>query len=100
MSTKSSTARPSARTAGPAASPAAGAAPAKPGRVTKIDTLIALLRRPEGASIQDIMTATGWQAHSVRGAMSGAVKKRLGLTIVSEKTDGVRIYRIIDGAAA
>jgi hypothetical protein len=99
MSTKHPTARAPARTAGPA-SPAADDAPAKPGRVTKTDILIALLRRPEGARIEDIMTATGWQAHSVRGAISGAVKKRLGLTIVSEKTDGVRVYRIVDGAAA
>ena len=40
------------------------------------------------------MSATGWQAHSVRGAISGAIKKRLGLKVTSEKSDGVRTYRI------
>ncbi len=44
--------------------------------------------------------ATGWQAHSVRGAMSGAIKKKLGLTILSEKSEGRRIYRIPASAEA
>jgi hypothetical protein len=69
-------------------------------RQTKVQEVVALLRRPEGASVADIMTATGWQPHSVRGAMSGAVKKGLGLTIESEKVGGVRVYRIIDLATA
>ena len=60
---------------------------------TKTDTVIALLRRPEGASIDEIMTATGWQRHSVRGALAGAVKKKLGDTVLSELTAGVRRYR-------
>jgi hypothetical protein len=60
----------------------------------KLGALILLLRRPEGAQIAELMTATGWQAHSVRGAISGALKKKLGLTVVSEKTEGGRIYRI------
>jgi len=60
----------------------------------KLADLIALLRRPEGARIDEMMTATGWQAHSVRGAMSGALKKKLGLAILSEKKDGERVYRI------
>lgn len=68
-------------------------------RPTKIQAVVALLRRPEGARIEDIMTATGWQAHSVRGAMSGAVKKGLGLTITSEKLDGARVYRIAEAQA-
>ena len=42
--------------------------------------------------------ATNWQAHSVRGAMSGALKKKLGLAIHSQKTDGVRMYRIVESA--
>lgn len=64
----------------------------------KIGTLVALLRDADGATIEAMMSATGWQAHSVRGAMSGWVKKALSLTITSEKVDGVRVYRIVEGA--
>jgi Protein of unknown function (DUF3489) len=60
----------------------------------KLAVVIALLKRPEGASVEDMMTATGWQAHSVRGAMSGALKKKLGLAIDSAKTETGRVYRI------
>ena len=57
--------------------------------------VIAMLRRPEGATIQQICDATQWQAHTVRGTFAGAFKKKLGLTITSEKTEGgERIYRI------
>ena len=64
---------------------------------TKQDMLIEMLRAPEGATIDEIVAATGWQAHSARGAMSGVLKKKLGLTITSEKvTDRGRIYRIED----
>ena len=57
--------------------------------------VIALLKRPEGATIKEICEVTGWQAHTVRGTFAGAFKKKLGLTITSEKTEGgVRIYRI------
>ncbi len=69
-------------------------------KTSKLDQLVALLRRPEGATIQAMAAATGWQAHSVRGAMSGGLKKKAGLAISSEKADGVRVYRIADGAAA
>ena len=65
----------------------------------KIATLISLLRRAKGASIADMMKAAGWQAHSVRGAICGSIKKKLGLNVASEKTDGVRFYRIVDGSA-
>ena len=59
--------------------------------------LITMLRAPEGATIAEIVAATGWQAHSARGAMSGVLKKKLGLTITSEKvTDRGRTYRIED----
>src|SRR5690606_2130014 len=63
---------------------------------TKQDAVIALLRRREGATIEEMMAATGWQAHSVRGFMSGALKKRLGLEVVSKKDarTGERRYRI------
>jgi len=57
--------------------------------------VIAMLRMPEGTTIPQICTATGWQAHTVRGMLSGVFKKKLGLTIVSVKTDaGDRAYRI------
>lgn len=57
--------------------------------------VIAMLRRPEGATIRQIVEATGWQPHTVRGTMAGALKKKLGLTIVSEKVPGgERIYRL------
>jgi hypothetical protein len=57
--------------------------------------VIEMLRRPEGATISQICAATGWQAHTVRGTFAGALKKKLGLTLTSEKPDdGERIYRI------
>jgi len=66
---------------------------------TKQATLIAMLRRAQGATIDEIRHETGWQAHTVRSAISGALKKRLGLVIVSEKIDGRgRAYRIADPA--
>jgi hypothetical protein len=57
--------------------------------------LIALLRRPEGATIAQVAKTFGWQAHTVRGVFSGALKKKLGLTVTSDKAEGgVRVYRI------
>lgn len=57
--------------------------------------VIRMLQRPEGATIAQICTATGWQAHTVRGTFAGAFKKKLGLTIVSDKPQGgERVYRI------
>ena len=73
--------------------------PATPAPKGKIGALIELLRRADGATIAEMMAATGWQAHSVRGAMSGSIKKALGLEIVSIKTDDQRVYRIIEGAS-
>jgi hypothetical protein len=62
---------------------------------TKQAALIAMLRTPEGATIEEITTATGWQAHTVRGAIAGALKKKLGLDVTSEKVEGRgRVYRI------
>ena len=62
---------------------------------TKQDTLIAMLRAPAGATIAEIVAATDWLSHTVRGSMSGALKKKLGLTITSEKVDGRgRVYTI------
>ena len=59
---------------------------------TKLDQLEALLTRTNGTSITEMIEATGWQQHSVRGAMAGALRKR-GLSIASKKIDGVRRYR-------
>jgi hypothetical protein len=57
--------------------------------------VIALLKRPEGATIQQICDATNWQAHTVRGTFAGAFKKKLGLEITSTKEQGAeRVYRI------
>jgi hypothetical protein len=57
--------------------------------------VIRMLQRPEGATVGQICTATGWQAHTVRGTFAGAFKKKLGLTIVSDKPQGgERVYRI------
>ena len=66
----------------------------------KIDTFIDLLRLPAGATVETMMQATGWQAHSVRGAISGSIKKALGFAVISEKVDGARIYRIAIEAQA
>ncbi len=57
-------------------------------------TITAMLETRDGASVADLMDATGWQAHSVRGFLSGTLKKKLGYTVTSERHDGVRRYRI------
>ena len=64
-------------------------------RFTKLALLLQLLRRPEGASVEDMMQATAWQQHSVRGFLAGTVKKKMGLALTSSKAEGeVRRYRI------
>jgi hypothetical protein len=67
----------------------------QPPQMTKHDRVLTLLSRREGATIQQIMEATNWQQHSVRGFFAGTVKKKLGFTLTSRKADGeLRRYRI------
>jgi hypothetical protein len=67
---------------------------------SKQDQVLGLLRAPSGVTIEKITQATGWQAHSVRGFFAGVVRKKLGLNLQSEKTDGERVYRIAGPARA
>ena len=69
-------------------------------RSERLNSKQALLRRPGGIAIAGIMKSTGWQQHSVRGFLAGVVRKKLGLTLESEKTDGERIYRITGKASS
>jgi len=79
-----------------------GAKAAKPAKTesgarhgSKTEQVLELLKRPEGATLQNLMKATGWQAHSVRGFISGTIGKKTGLTVVSNKTEsGERRYSI------
>ena len=67
---------------------------------TKHARIIAMLRTPAGATIAAIMAATDWQQHSVRGFLDGVVRRKLGLNLVSERTDKGRVYRIKDSKAS
>jgi hypothetical protein len=75
------------------AEPVAGAADPPAG--SKQAQVIGLLQRPQGATIDEIATVMGWQRHTVRGLISGALKKKLGLQVISEKTERGRLYRIL-----
>jgi hypothetical protein len=66
---------------------------------TKNARVVAMLQDRAGTTIAAIMAATGWQQHSVRGFLAGVVRKRLGLNLVSERSDSGRVYRIVDDEA-
>src|SRR5277367_2826399 len=61
---------------------------------SKQDAVIVMLQRPEGATVDEIGSAMGWQRHTVRGLFSGTLKKKLGLTLASAKEERGRVYRI------
>ena len=88
---------------GPARSPKsqhADPAPPKPAATPgKLERMIQLLQRPEGASLAELVEATGWQTHSVRGALAAGIPKKVGCKVISQKIDGVRRYRLADEVA-
>ena len=99
------------RTATVAATPRPRKAPEKPTapslaatavatKSTKQSQLIALLRTPAGTSIEQMTKVTGWQPHTVRGVISGVLRKRLALNVACSSPDeaGIRTYRIVDAA--
>jgi uncharacterized protein DUF3489 len=69
-------------------------------RSSKQDGVIAMLRRPEGATVDEVASAMGWQRHTVRGLFSGPLKKKLGLTLASAQEERGRVYRIAEPASA
>ena len=66
---------------------------------SKQSQLIALLRSAPGATLAQMMTLTGWQAHTVRGMLSGSLRKRLGLNVQAKVSEGLRVYRIVEEGA-
>ena len=68
-------------------------------RASKQAEVIAMLRRPEGVTVDEVASLTGWQRHTVRGVFSGTLKKKLGLTLVSAKEERGRVYRIVEAGA-
>jgi hypothetical protein len=70
-----------------------------PKRPSKQDVVIAMLRQPEGATVDEVASVTGWQRHTVRGVFSGTLKKKLGLTLASAQEERGRVYRIAEPAS-
>ena len=65
-------------------------------RPSKQEEVIAMLRRPEGVTVDEVASLTGWQRHTVRGVFSGTLKKKLGLTLASAQEGRGRVYRIVE----
>lgn len=86
----------SAKKTTPAKKAPKGAKNAKVAREgSKTDRVLDLLKRPGGATAKELVEATGWQPHSVRGFLSGTIRKKMGLTVTSSKTeDGERTYSV------
>jgi Protein of unknown function (DUF3489) len=74
--------------------------PGNPRHPSKQDVVIAMLRQPEGATVDEVASVTGWQRHTVRGVLSGTLKKKLGLALASAKEERGRVYRIAEPASA
>src|SRR5205085_5737385 len=68
-------------------------------RPSKQEEVIAMLRRPEGVTVDEVASVTGWQRHTVRGVFSGTLKKKLGLTLASAEEERGRVYRIVEARA-
>jgi hypothetical protein len=68
-------------------------------RPSKQDEVIAMLRRPEGVTVDEVASVTGWQRHTVRGVFAGTLKKKLGLTLASAREERGRVYRIVEARA-
>jgi hypothetical protein len=88
------TSRTGAKKASTASATATGALPNQDKPESKQDRVVALLQRPEGATLEALVRETQWQKHSLRGFLAGTVRKKLKLPLLSEKIDGVRSYRI------
>ena len=69
-------------------------------RPSKQAEVMAMLRRPEGATVEEVASAMAWQRHTVRGLFSGTLKKKLGLTLASAQEERGRVYRIAEPASA
>ena len=89
-----------ARSASKIRSKAAGSGQSKGRANSKQARVLALLCGPGGATIATVTRSTGWQPHTVRAFMAAVVRKKLGLRLASEKTDGERVYRIVAGKAS
>ena len=81
---------------GKSSSPASVPSNSKDRSNSKQTKVIGMLRMPAGATIESMMSVTGWQQHSVRGFLAGVVRKKLGLDLASETTENGRVYRIDD----
>lgn len=66
----------------------------------KQDRVVTMLRQKDGTTVAAVMKATGWQKHSVHGFFAGVVRKKLRLNLLSEKSDGKRVYRVVAGKTA